>query len=121
MTPRDFVYWLNGLLELGQPETLNKAQIKSIREHLDLVLQKVTPEVGTGSEVKRPSPKEDQPGRTCAGPEGLNDDPSKADEESAEKLAIEIERAIEAMKQGHREWDFGGPLLHPICNPGLYC
>ena len=38
MTPRDFVYWLQGLFELGNPEKLNKKQIELIKNHLALVL-----------------------------------------------------------------------------------
>lgn len=46
MTERDFCYWLQGLTELTSGQTPNPAQWKSIKEHLDLVFRKVTPEVG---------------------------------------------------------------------------
>lgn len=42
MTERDFIYWLQGFLEVAQPESLNKEQIKIINEHIALVLTKVT-------------------------------------------------------------------------------
>lgn len=44
MTERDFVYWLNGYLELSTVETLNEEQVKCIKDHLKLVLKKKTPE-----------------------------------------------------------------------------
>lgn len=40
MTPENFVYWLQGLLELGNPKKLNEEQVKSIKEHIALVLEK---------------------------------------------------------------------------------
>jgi hypothetical protein len=42
MTPEQFCYWLQGLVEIGKPEQLNKEQIQIIKEHLDLVFTKVT-------------------------------------------------------------------------------
>ncbi|MGH8446882.1 MAG: hypothetical protein ACREVL_16540 [Solimonas sp.] len=41
MTPDQFCYWLQGLLEL-QPDlkTLNEAQVKTIREHMGYVFAK---------------------------------------------------------------------------------
>ncbi len=45
MTPRDFVYWMQGLIEIGQPENLNKEQIEMIKRHLNLVLTNVTDEI----------------------------------------------------------------------------
>lgn len=38
-----FVYWLQGALELGQRKELSEAQVKIIQDHLNLVLNKVTP------------------------------------------------------------------------------
>lgn len=43
MTPENFVYWLQGLMEIGNPESLNKEQIEIIKNHISLVLTKVTP------------------------------------------------------------------------------
>lgn len=44
MTPENFVYWLNGFVELnGNPPT--PEQWQSIKEHLQLVMTKVTPPV----------------------------------------------------------------------------
>jgi hypothetical protein len=42
MTPRDFVYWLQGLFELGEPDKLNKKQVDLIKRHLSLVLTNET-------------------------------------------------------------------------------
>lgn len=46
MTPENFCYWLQGLLEVGQPDTLNQEQIKIIQDHLTLVFTKLTPNRG---------------------------------------------------------------------------
>ena len=45
MNAEQFVYWLNGYLELSGAQELSAAQVKSVREHLALVLHKVTPPV----------------------------------------------------------------------------
>lgn len=39
MTPRDFCYWLQGLLEVGKPEKLDSEQLKIIENHLNLVFR----------------------------------------------------------------------------------
>lgn len=39
-----FVYWLQGALELGQRKELSEAQVKIVQDHLNLVLNKVTPQ-----------------------------------------------------------------------------
>ncbi len=43
MTPENFCYWLQGLLEVGQPDTLKQEQIKIIQDHLPLAFTKLTP------------------------------------------------------------------------------
>jgi hypothetical protein len=45
MNTKDFCYWLNGFVELNDGEMPTPEQWKSIREHLDLVFNKVTPPV----------------------------------------------------------------------------
>jgi len=51
MTERDFVYWLQGFLELNREAenptalTLDASQVKCIQRHLSLVLTNVTSEV----------------------------------------------------------------------------
>lgn len=53
MTPENFVYWLQGHLELSEKGGLTAQQVKVIREHIALVLQKVTsPATGDGSLAK---------------------------------------------------------------------
>jgi hypothetical protein len=42
MTPENFAYWLQGLLEVGKPETLDKEQVQQIKDHLQLVFKKET-------------------------------------------------------------------------------
>ncbi len=43
MTPENFVYWLQGMIEIGDPATLSREQIQIIRDHIALVLKKETP------------------------------------------------------------------------------
>lgn len=46
MNAQEFTYWLNGFVELtGNDVPPTEAQWKSIREHLNLVFNKVTPAV----------------------------------------------------------------------------
>lgn len=42
MNERDFLYWLQGFLELSGQESLSKEQVQVIREHIGLVMQKQT-------------------------------------------------------------------------------
>lgn len=52
MTPEQFVYWLQGFVEVAKPETWHRGDFsqhetdvwKEIKNHLDLVLTKVSPE-----------------------------------------------------------------------------
>ena len=47
MTSRDFVYWLQGLFELGNPESLNARQTKLIKQHLAMVFfHEIDPSMG---------------------------------------------------------------------------
>jgi hypothetical protein len=43
MTPENFVYWLQGMLEIGNPDFLDREQIEVIKDHIKLVLRKETP------------------------------------------------------------------------------
>lgn len=45
MNSQDFIYWLNGFMEIANPKSLDENQIKVIRDHIALVLTKVTPNV----------------------------------------------------------------------------
>jgi hypothetical protein len=42
MTPENFVYWLQGFMEIAKPTYLDAFQIQEIRNHLALVLDKKT-------------------------------------------------------------------------------
>lgn len=46
MTPENFCYWLQGYLEISGNENLIEAQVKIVKDHLDLVLEKKTPTYG---------------------------------------------------------------------------
>jgi hypothetical protein len=52
MNAQDFCYWLHGFTELTRGQTPDPAQWKAIREHLDLVFKKVTPQVESAVDVK---------------------------------------------------------------------
>ncbi len=43
MTPENFVYWMQGFLEIGKPTSINAEQIEEIKNHIALVLLKETP------------------------------------------------------------------------------
>jgi hypothetical protein len=43
MTAEQFTYWLQGFFELSGATTLNEEQVKILKEHLGLVVKKVTP------------------------------------------------------------------------------
>jgi hypothetical protein len=43
MTPEAFTYWLAGYFEISNSDELTKSQVKTIKDHINLVLNKVTP------------------------------------------------------------------------------
>lgn len=43
MEPLNFIYWLQGYLELQHPSRIDTKQIRIIQDHLELVLKKETP------------------------------------------------------------------------------
>ena len=45
MNAQDFCFWLQGMFELTNTKTLSKQQVEIIRNHLQLVFTKVTPDV----------------------------------------------------------------------------
>ena len=44
LDPRDFAFWLQGFFEISEAKTLNEKQVKMIKEHLELIFTKITPE-----------------------------------------------------------------------------
>ena len=49
MESKSFCYWLQGLLEIGKPETLNKEQVEIIKNHLNLVFKhEIDPSLNEG-------------------------------------------------------------------------
>lgn len=48
MTSRDFAYWLQGLFELGSPESLDAKQTALIKAHLAMVFaHEIDPSMGS--------------------------------------------------------------------------
>jgi len=43
MKSEQFIYWLQGFMEMENPKTLNLKQTKMIKDHLALVFNKKTP------------------------------------------------------------------------------
>ena len=43
MTPEQFTYWLKGFMELTNANTLDTTQFQKVKDHLDLVFKKETP------------------------------------------------------------------------------
>ncbi|SRR3990167_3048198 len=44
MNERDFLYWLQGFLEISGTKTLDENQIQIIKDHLNVVFEKITPD-----------------------------------------------------------------------------
>lgn len=63
MTPENFAYWLQGLLEVGKVESLDKEQVQQIKDHLQLVFEKKTPNYGQTTNVPSYSYRE-MPGQS---------------------------------------------------------
>ena len=56
MTQDQFVYWLQGFVELTEVEQPSKAQWAAIKAHLQLVFTKVTPDLGKPWPELKPAP-----------------------------------------------------------------
>lgn len=47
MTSRDFAFWLQGFLEVGEPKELSERQLTTVKNHLNLVfLHEIDPSMG---------------------------------------------------------------------------
>ena len=44
MTPENFTYFLQGFFEISDAKKLDETQVQIIKDHLDLVFNKVTPD-----------------------------------------------------------------------------
>ena len=53
MEPLQFVYWLQGFMELSGTNEINATQTQIIKEHISLVLNKVTPSINIDKEIER--------------------------------------------------------------------
>lgn len=66
MSPDQFVYWLQGFMEMQEPVTLDARQTQMIKDHLALVFEKVTksfsppPPAKTIDDVSVVGPKDQQ-------------------------------------------------------------
>jgi hypothetical protein len=60
MTPENFTYWLQGFFEISDAKKLDETQVQIIKDHLDLVFNKVTPDrsESTLKEFKWPTKEE---------------------------------------------------------------
>lgn len=49
MTSRDFAYWLQGFLEISNPQTISESELKVIKDHLQLVfVHEIDPSINEG-------------------------------------------------------------------------
>lgn len=55
MTQENFVYWLNGFLEISDAKKLNEKQVQIIKDHLALVFDKQTPNRNILTDIKMPT------------------------------------------------------------------
>ena len=46
MTPEQFCYWLQGYIEMEKPEVIGSLRTQVLKEHLNLVFDKQTPNYG---------------------------------------------------------------------------
>ena len=51
MTPENFVYWLQGMMELSNTKTLDEGQVQIIKDHIALTISKKTPDRTEGAPV----------------------------------------------------------------------
>ena len=54
MNEREFIYWLRGDIELNGVRPYSKKQVQIIKDHLDLIMEKATPNRGPWPVVINP-------------------------------------------------------------------
>jgi hypothetical protein len=68
MTAEQFTYWLQGFMEINDPETLGVRETQIIKDHLKLVFDKQTPvrkQLLTDAPTTYPGPLTNNPGITA--------------------------------------------------------
>lgn len=55
MTTEQFAYWLKGFLEIENPTTLDKRKTQIVKDHLELVFKKETPNRDFNSPPEEPT------------------------------------------------------------------
>lgn len=51
MSPIEFCYWLNGYIEMSGAESIDKAKMDILKDHLKLVFEKKTPYYAYGGGI----------------------------------------------------------------------
>ena len=59
MNETEFCYWLQGFFELSNSNMLSSKQVQQIKDHLDLVFTKVTPDRNTKNKNSKNKLKEE--------------------------------------------------------------
>lgn len=95
MTARDFVFWLQGWLELERPKSISPQKLQVIREHLSLVFQHVAG--GPAAEpMDHPTPVEKCP--SASGGEPV--EPTKGKEELSDVDRRTLEDFLKEVQKG---------------------
>lgn len=68
MTPENFAYWLRGYFEISGATYLSELQTQVVKDHLDLVFQKVTPDRTAATSIGKLYPTKN-PIKVCGQPE----------------------------------------------------
>ncbi len=53
MTPVDFCYWLQGYFEIENPKELDEKQTQIVKDHLELVFTKITPDYSSLIKIEK--------------------------------------------------------------------